>query len=291
MKRTESPVSSELVFWTHLRYAANSIVKRTRLGLRQRWRIAGLTILAATLALAPLSASHFLAPTHALPALHRTIGLRVDASGWHDLPTSTNPTISVYDDTNVTFFLQGTDGAVHQLIIFSPTLIQSPAFSSTTIIFNAVLDTAGSYGYCDLKTGQCGILKVNVIGDANGDFTVNQADGNIINQYFGATLTSAWNSQDKPYTDGRVDFSDLLIVGYFFGVPGPWPSPYNPDVNGDGTVNISDLTLVSTHQGDIAPAPFNSPNQGPDINYDNTINISDLGLWGNHNGCTITSCR
>lgn len=266
-------------------------VRKAESTLRQRWRVGVAIVAAAMLAITPLMANHLFTPAHALPAFHRTIGLRVDSSGWHDLPTTTNPTISVYDDTNVTFFLQASDSAVHQLIIFSSTLIQSPSFSSTTIIFNAVLDTAGTYGYCDQDTGQCGLLNVKIIGDVNGDFVVNQADGNIISKYFGATLNATWNNQDKPYLDGRVDFTDLLIVGFFFGVPGPWPSPYNPDVNGDGKVDITDLTLVASHQGDTAPAPFNTPNQGPDINYDNTVNISDLSLWGSHKGCTITTCR
>jgi len=187
--------------------------------LKRRWRFVGLLILAATLAITPLSINHFLAPAHALPASQRTIGLRVDASGWHDLPSSTNPALSVYDNTNVTFFLQGSDSAAHQLIIFTPTLIQSPVFSTTIIIFNAVLNPAGSYGYCDEKTGQCGLLNIKIIGDVNGDMVVNTADRNIINQYFGQSLNVSWNSADKPYMDGRVDYTDLLIVSFFFGVP------------------------------------------------------------------------
>src|SRR5690348_11399505 len=166
--------------------------------LIRKWKVVALVTVAVMLALTPLTATHFLAPTHGLPSRNRTIGLRVDASGWHDLPSSTNPTISVYDDTNVTMFLSG-DSNTHQLVIFTPTLIQSPAFSSNTIKFSFTLDTAGVYGYCDLKTGQCGTLKVNVIGDVNGDLTVNTADRDIINQYFGSTLNTTWNPQDKPY--------------------------------------------------------------------------------------------
>ncbi|TMI14134.1 hypothetical protein E6H33_09100 [Candidatus Bathyarchaeota archaeon] len=259
---------------------------------RRRWRVVALIAVSAMLALTPLTATHFLTLAHALPTRNRTIGLRADAAGWHDLPTSTNPTISIYDDTNVTAFLNSGDGAAHQLVIFTPTLIQSPVFSGTpTIKFSFTLDTAGVYGYCDQNTGQCGTLRVNVIGDVNGDFVVNSADGNIISQYYSSKLNSSWNPQDKPYLDGRVDFTDLLIVGYFFGVPPPWPTPYNPDVNGDGKVDISDLSAVSAHLGNTAPAPFNNPNQGPDINYDNTIDILDASAYAAHNGCTITTCR
>jgi hypothetical protein len=73
--------------------------------------------------------------------------------------------------------------------------------------------------------------------------------------------------------------TDLNIVSYFFGVPPPWPAPYNPDVNGDEKVDVLDLAAASSAIGQTTPAPFNTHNQGPDLNYDNTVNIVDLSTW------------
>lgn len=261
-----------------------------------RWRITkrrAIVLLLVAMSLAITTPSlHLPQSAKGLPANNRSIGLRADSSGWHDLSTSTNPTITIYDDSNVTVFLYSGDGANHRLLIFTPTLIQSPGFSGSTVVkFSFTLDTAGVYGYCDSYTGACGTLRVNVIGDVNGDFSVTTADRDIINSNFGKSLNTTWKSADKPYLDGRVDYTDLNIVSYFFSVPPPWPAPYNPDVNGDGKVDVLDLAAVSGAMGQTAPAPFNNPNQGPDLNYDNTVNIVDLSTWGSHNGCTILTCR
>jgi len=44
-----------------------------------------------------------------------------------------------------------------------------------------------------------------------------------------------------------VDILDLVIVGSHLGEFTNQPMEPNPDINGDGKVDISDLVLVGTH--------------------------------------------
>lgn len=55
--------------------------------------------------------------------------------------------------------------------------------------------------------------------------------------------------------DGRVDISDLVLVGRHFGEIIAGPISLNPDVNEDGTVDISDLVLVSSRFSHRPPLP------------------------------------
>ncbi len=258
--------------------------------MRPRWRaILIVTLVLSMSIILPVAILNRPPTVRGLPSGSRTIGFLVDSNGFEDVSGSKNPVVTIYDGTNTAAFLKSNDGKVHRLVIFTPTVIQSPGFTGL-IKFDFRIDTAGSYAYCDFYTGKCGVLKVPVRGDVNGDFRVFKPDNDTIAQYFGSSLSSTWNSADKPYLDGRVDATDLNVVAFYFGVPPPWPAPYNPDVNGDGTVNIVDLSTVGAQYGATAPAPFNNPNQGPDINYDNIVNIIDAATMGANWNCDIFTC-
>lgn len=62
-----------------------------------------------------------------------------------------------------------------------------------------------------------------------------------------STTYPAWDVNQ----DGRVDYSDLLTVGEYFGQEIAIASGPNPDVNHDGEVDILDLIMVASHFGDV----------------------------------------
>ncbi len=231
-----------------------------------------------------------------LPIAQRTIGLTVDANGFEDLPNSNNPAIAVYDDINITIFLldyDQTTNAKHQLTISLPTTVKSSVLTSygQIAVFSFTAMPSGTYKYCDaFNKKACGTFQVKVYGDVNGDNVVDNTDYNIVKANYGQFLNSSWNIGDKPYLDGRIDFTDFVVVDYFLYKTGPFPTPYNPDVNGDGIVNIVDISIIGARLGLTAPSPFNNPNQGPDLNYDNQVNIIDVSGVAAHIGCTPRKC-
>lgn len=56
--------------------------------------------------------------------------------------------------------------------------------------------------------------------------------------------------------DGRMDISDLVLVGRHLGEIFEEPISPNPDVNGDGVVDISDLTLIGKHFSESTETPL-----------------------------------
>lgn len=56
--------------------------------------------------------------------------------------------------------------------------------------------------------------------------------------------------------DGIVNILDLTLVATNFGTTPTADQTLNPDVNGDGTVNILDLTLVASHLGKRSGIPY-----------------------------------
>jgi hypothetical protein len=60
---------------------------------------------------------------------------------------------------------------------------------------------------------------------------------------------------------------------------------YNADINGDGRVNISDLSVLAANYGQLGRTHA----QG-DINGDNAVNISDLSILAANWGATTTTC-
>jgi subtilisin family serine protease len=69
-------------------------------------------------------------------------------------------------------------------------------------------------------------------------------------------------------TGGRVN---ALKAGVFLeGLYPSQPAPKAGDINGDGKVNISDLSALLTN--------WNSANAGADLNKDGTVNLTDLSI-------------
>ena len=60
--------------------------------------------------------------------------------------------------------------------------------------------------------------------------------------------------------DGKVDFSDLLVMAQHYGLPGG-ATRGDGDFNGDGKVDFNDLLILAQHYGatDTAPAPAAVP--------------------------------
>jgi len=70
-------------------------------------------------------------------------------------------------------------------------------------------------------------------------------------QEFGTPQSSEPSVKKQPWDvnqDGRVDVSDLVIVGLHFGESPP--TDLRADVNGDNTVDIFDLVLIGIHFGE-----------------------------------------
>ena len=85
-----------------------------------------------------------------------------------------------------------------------------------------------------------------------GEVMLKASTGNYLGMYFGC------------YSDNQLHYTDLL----------PSDSPMPGDVNGDGIMNISDVTtltdlLLSTASSDTMP-------DNTDVNGDGTVNISDV---------------
>ena len=59
------------------------------------------------------------------------------------------------------------------------------------------------------------------------------------------------------------------------------PPVLNPDVNGDGYVNILDMVLVGQHWGDIIEIPPEEYVPPPwDVNGDGVVNVLDMVIIG-----------
>lgn len=72
------------------------------------------------------------------------------------------------------------------------------------------------------------------------------------------------------------------VVGVLFQPHTPAASSHSPDINGDGIVNIVDLSiLLSNYTSNYAPA---------DLNGDGIVNITDLSVLLSNYGQTISSC-
>ena len=78
--------------------------------------------------------------------------------------------------------------------------------------------------------------------------------------------------------DGVINILDLTLVAANIGTTPSADQPLNPDVNGDGTVNILDLTRVASHVGKTVrpPVAFVSvnPASGSQLTVSNTITLT-----------------
>ena len=72
--------------------------------------------------------------------------------------------------------------------------------------------------------------------------------------------------------DGVINILDLTLVAANIGTTPAADQPLNPDVNGDGTVNILDLTRVASHVGKTVPRPVAFVSANPAIGSQLTVN-------------------
>ena len=72
--------------------------------------------------------------------------------------------------------------------------------------------------------------------------------------------------------DGVINILDLTFVAASIGTTPAADQPLNPDVNGDGTVNILDLTRVASHVGKTVPPPVAFVSANPAIGSQLTVN-------------------
>ena len=64
-------------------------------------------------------------------------------------------------------------------------------------------------------------IKAPLIGDINGDGTINQQDLNLLMQEYGLTPDSpTWNPNADLNQDNKVDEQDLYILGQNYGTTG-----------------------------------------------------------------------
>ena len=160
-------------------------------------------------------------------------------------------------------------------------------YTDTVIAISLVEDITGWGGSCTYTDFVFDIVG-RVLGDANLDGVVTQADLDIVNANMGST-DAHWGMgdftgggvSDWGGLDGIVDAADRGIVLAALGAGGPG------DLNYDGAVNSGDLDLVRANWGrDDASGTF----QG-DADGDGFVGSSDLDIvranWGNTAAATI----
>jgi len=116
----------------------------------------------------------------------------------------------------------------------------------------------------DLDAGKIYWTDYGTNGKPDGDIRVANLDGSNpkilvtgLNGPIGLTLVPLLGDANR---DGKVDFSDLLVLAQHYGTP-TGASRSDGDFNGDGTVNFGDLLLLAQHYGstDAAPAAGSVP--------------------------------
>ena len=111
------------------------------------------------------------------------------------------------------------------------------------------------YGYYEFHTEQNGTPADLIAVNGYTEQTIYQTWlGPIVNvteTLGGQTSESPWDANG----DGRVDILDLTLVGSHFGETIDVDVIPNPDINRDGEVDVLDLILIGPHFGETATAP------------------------------------
>lgn len=118
-----------------------------------------------------------------------------------------------------------------------------------------------------------------LLGDANGDGSVDLLDLDILGSNFG--LTPATLAQGDFNGDGTVDLLDLDILGSNFGANGEL---LPGDANGDGSVDLLDLDILGSNFG----ATSVTLSQG-DFNLDGVVDLLDLDILGSNFGASAAT--
>jgi len=129
-------------------------------------------------------------------------------------------------------------------------------FTVTTKYNNTAISTQQ---VTNLAQGATQILTFtwNTTGVPTGNYTI-KAEA--------TTVTNELNTDNNNFTDGTVKINAPLIG----------------DINGDGTINSEDLSLLTQAYGSTLGDP--NWNQNADLNKDNNVNISDLNLLAQNYG-------
>ena len=105
-----------------------------------------------------------------------------------------------------------------------------------------------------------GNVKYNSSADVNGDGCLNNTDLNYIQKYFGKKLTEVTQCKITPIIPPIV--------------PVPDTNYKCPDLNGDGSIDINDIAIISTGYNTCSGnAKYNTKG---DVNGDNCLNSTDL---------------
>lgn len=127
-----------------------------------------------------------------------------------------------------------------------------------------------NFGQTDLS-----LLGYWLFGDPSGDGTVGQADLDIVNANLGkgpGTFTFAGgNPVWMEFTDPAVTTLD-----------GPPAQQIPGDCDGDGDVDLTDLAILASNYGSVAPPPL-GPTKG-NFDGDNDVDLTDLALLANNYG-------
>jgi hypothetical protein len=140
---------------------------------------------------------------------------------------------------------------------YTETFNVTATYENTTL---AILETVGTQQVTDLAAGE------NVVLTFSWNTTDVQPCVNYTIKAEASTVPGETDTTDNVYVDGTVK---VKIVG---------------DVNGDGVVDVWDISIVSTSYGYFQGEPEYNPDA--DLNSDGIVDIMDLSLVAINLGTT-----
>ena len=170
------------------------------------------------------------------------------------------------EDFRLQFAAADADG-IHQIQLLVPTTADDPA---SGVKLHSCMDGRTQSGTLEFHTPTLTRHRVNTVA-----LQVIDVYGNITRQEYTLTAddTLTVENVENPIDvngDGIVDVDDLTLVMERFGETIPMDADPNPDVNGDGVVNIIDIFLVFEQLDSVPTAPAL-----------HTLTAADLRTWIN----------
>jgi parallel beta-helix repeat protein len=153
-------------------------------------------------------------------------------------------------------------------------------------IYTETFDVTAYYGNGTFTPEQWNVFWG--MGDVNRNGFIDQADRDAINASFGSVPGDAnWNPDADINNDNEVDVLDAILCaghsGYniwkYFGNSTFTPEQWNVfakmgDVNGDGYINVIDVSIVASYFGEtVPPAP-----SSVDLDGSGAVNILDISI-------------